>query len=232
MNAKKENYSHSVKTILLGDSGTGKSTLFQRLQVNRKWVSNLRPTIGVEFIRQIISVSNESLGLQIWDLAGSERYRRISESFFRANDATLLVYDITNEKSFINLQDWLKSHGSYGDPDARIFVIGNKCELEDDRQVSYEDGRLFAEKNSFLFFEVSAKTLENVDYLLKFIGQELLGKFIEKKAKGTEKNYKDAIVIDSKKEDLEVNLNNNAKNISSTKNSTKEDDSKSRCNVW
>jgi len=235
MNVNTANTNHSVKIILLGDSGTGKSTLFQRLQVNRKWVGDLRPTIGMEMIRQTLTVSNERMGLQIWDFASTERLRRVSEKLYRGNDAALIVYDITNKNSFTNLQDWLKRYASYGEPDATIILLGNKCELEENRQVSYEEGRLFAEKNGFVFLEVSAKTLENVDYLLRVIGQELLGRFIEIKEKGAGKNYEDIIVSisGSKDEDpkINVNVNNNPEKMSSNE-SPKKNDNRNGCNIW
>jgi len=150
-----------LKFIIIGDSSIGKSNILLRFTDNR-FQSSHDSTIGVEFATKIISRQNTVYKLQIWDTAGQETFRSITRSYYRGTIGCLMVYDITNRESFESLEYWMSDFRKYCDPNTVIVLIGNKADLIDKRQVSYDEGKEFAEKHGFSFFETSAKTGINI----------------------------------------------------------------------
>jgi len=166
------------KIILIGDERTGKSNLFERLGEYGKWDSAIPPTIGVNFLKRTIKISDWPMILQIWDIAADKRMEAVWRACFRKTYAVFLVYDITNKKSFLRIEDWLSKFREVDDLVAQIVLVGNKCDLEDQREVSYEEARLLAEERCWKFVEVSAKTLENVNHLARLIATDLFNRYI------------------------------------------------------
>lgn len=157
----KQMYHYILKFIIIGDSSIGKSNILLRFTDNR-FQSSHDSTIGVEFATKIISRQNTVYKLQIWDTAGQETFRSITRSYYRGTIGCLMVYDITNRESFESLEYWMSDFRKYCDPNTVIILIGNKADLIDKRQVSYDEGKEFAEKHGFSFFETSAKTGINI----------------------------------------------------------------------
>jgi len=120
-------------------------------------------TIGVEFGARMININGKQIKLQIWDTAGQESFRSITRSYYRGAAGALLVYDITRRDSFNHLTRWLEEVRQNGNPLMTIMLIGNKCDLENRRQVSTEEGERFAKENGLIFMETSAKTAFNVE---------------------------------------------------------------------
>ena len=156
-------YSYVFKYIIVGDSSVGKSCLLLQFTDQRfKAAHDL--TIGVEFGSRTIQVDNSNtVKLQIWDTAGQESFRSITRSYYRGAICALLVYDITRKYTFQNLVRWLEEMLEHAYSRMTIILVGNKKDLESEREVSYEEGAEFAKKNKLIFFETSAKTSENVD---------------------------------------------------------------------
>jgi len=169
----------NFKVILIGDQRTGKSNLFERLEEYGEWNCTITPTIGVTFLKRAIKISNKSINLQLWDISGSSRFHLVRSACYRKAYAVCVVYDITNKKSFLRVEDWLSNFREFDEFGAQIVLVGNKCDLEDERQVSYEEAREFAEKKNYKFVEVSAKALENVNYLARLIAIDLAAKYLE-----------------------------------------------------
>ena len=115
-------------------------------------------TIGVEFGTRIIEVSGQKIKLQIWDTAGQERFRAVTRSYYRGAAGALMVYDITRRSTYNHLSSWLTDARSLTHPNTVIYLIGNKGDLEAQRDVSYEEAKQFADENGLLFLEASAKT--------------------------------------------------------------------------
>lgn len=115
-------------------------------------------TIGVEFGTRIIEVSGQKIKLQIWDTAGQERFRAVTRSYYRGAAGALMVYDITRRSTYNHLSSWLTDTRNLTNPSTVIFLIGNKCDLEGQRDVTYEEASKFAEENGLMFVEASAKT--------------------------------------------------------------------------
>ena len=132
------------KVVLVGDSGVGKSNILSRYLTD-EFTLDSKSTVGVEFGAKKIKVNNLTVKAQIWDTAGQERYKSITNAYYKGAKGALLVYDISNRESFNNTTKWISELKLNGDKDITIILIGNKCDLEQSRQVSIEEGNLQAE---------------------------------------------------------------------------------------
>lgn len=124
---------------------------------------NLPHTLGVEFGAKVIDINNNHVKLQVWDTAGQERFRSVTRSYYRGSAGALLVYDVTRRETFIHLTNWLTDCRNQTTPNTVILMIGNKCDLNDQRQVSSEEAKEFAQENNLLYMETSAKMGTNVE---------------------------------------------------------------------
>uniref|UniRef100_A0A8C7TV59 Ras-related protein Rab-14 n=1 Tax=Oncorhynchus mykiss TaxID=8022 RepID=A0A8C7TV59_ONCMY len=162
-------------TTAKGDMGVGKSCLLHQF-TEKKFMADCPHTIGVEFGTRIIEVSGQKIKLQIWDTAGQERFRAVTRSYYRGAAGALMVYDITRltnshsslcvfhrRSTYNHLSSWLTDARNLTNPNTVIILIGNKADLEAQRDVTYEEAKQFAEENGLLFLEASAKTGENVE---------------------------------------------------------------------
>ena len=155
------NPDYSFKIIVIGDSSVGKSCLTLR-GTKDKYKDFYTPTIGFEFLALNIKINNKIIRLQIWDTCGQEIYRSLIESFYRNSSLAMLVYAVDNQQSFENLENWLDEIKCQTHPNLKIFLIGNKIDLEDSRIISKEKGEhFFSSYNLDYFIETSAKTGEN-----------------------------------------------------------------------
>jgi len=156
------NYSYIFKFIIIGDMGVGKSCLLQQF-TEKKFMSDCPHTIGVEFGTRIIEVQGQKIKLQVWDTAGQERFRAVTRSYYRGAAGALLVYDVTRRSTYNHLSSWLTDARNLTNPNTVIFLIGNKSDLEAQRDVSFEEARAFADENGLHFVETSAKTASGVE---------------------------------------------------------------------
>ena len=156
-----DKFDYLIKYVIVGDSAVGKSNLLLRF-TQGSFNSAYQLTIGVEFGSGRIVVGNEIFRVQIWDTAGQENFRSITRSYYKNSACALLVYDISKKESFESIQSWIDDCKSAAPETVLMVLVGNKSDLTDERKVSEEEGREFAEKNGLLFFETSAKTGENV----------------------------------------------------------------------
>ena len=159
-------YDLSFKMIVIGDSGVGKSCLTTKA-VKNTFEEFYQATIGFEFLTFNLKMNETVVKLQIWDTCGQEVYRSLISNFYRNSSLAVLLYAIDNRESFINAENWLKELKGQASPDVKIMIVGNKCDLEDERKVSFDEGKEFKEKNHLDFFmETSAKTGFNVKNFL------------------------------------------------------------------
>ncbi|KJE92104.1 Ras-like protein Rab-14 [Capsaspora owczarzaki ATCC 30864] len=156
------NYSYIFKYIIIGDMGVGKSCLLHQF-TEKKFLPDCPHTIGVEFGTRIIEVNGQKIKLQIWDTAGQERFRAVTRSYYRGAAGALMVYDVTRRSTYNHLSSWLTDARNLTNPNTTIFLIGNKSDLESQRDVTYEEAKKFADDNGLTFLEASAKTGANVE---------------------------------------------------------------------
>ena len=166
------NYSYLLKYIIIGDPSVGKSNLLMKF-ANNKFTEEYEATIGVEFGVKNITLDNQIFRIQIWDTAGQENFRSITRAYYKNCVCAMVVYDITNKKSFDNVQNWIKDVITNSPKTVLIILIGNKIDLIDKRQVSFDDGQEFAINQGIIFMETSAKTGDGVEEIFKKSAQEI-----------------------------------------------------------
>ena len=157
-----EEYDYIFKVLLIGNSDVGKSSLILRY-VDQIWNDVFVPTIGVDFKVKSLQIDNKRVKMQIWDTAGQERFRNVISSYFKGAHGILLIYDITARDSFKELENWLGEVERNATPQVLKILIGNKCDLEEKRQITKDEGEAFAIRNGMQFIETSAKINTNVN---------------------------------------------------------------------
>ncbi|KAI7743133.1 hypothetical protein M8C21_010031 [Ambrosia artemisiifolia] len=150
------------KIVLIGDSAVGKSQLLARFSRN-EFSLDSKATIGVEFQTKTLVIDHKNVKAQIWDTAGQERYRAVTSAYYRGAVGAMLVYDISKRQSFDHIARWLEELRGHADNNIVIMLIGNKSDLDSQREVSTEDAKEFAEREGLFFMETSALEATNVE---------------------------------------------------------------------
>ncbi|EEB05417.1 GTPase Ypt2 [Schizosaccharomyces japonicus yFS275] len=167
-----KSYDYLIKLLLIGDSGVGKSCLLLRFSED-SFTPSFITTIGIDFKIRTIELDGKRIKLQIWDTAGQERFRTITTAYYRGAMGILLLYDVTDEKSFENIRTWFSNVEQHASENVFKILIGNKCDCEEQRQVTYEQGQALAEELGIKFLEASAKTNVNVDEAFFTLAREI-----------------------------------------------------------
>ncbi len=159
-------YDLNFKIIFIGDSGVGKSCLTSKA-VKNNFEEYYQATVGFEFLTFNMKIDKTVVKLQIWDTCGQEIYKSLISNFYRNSSLAIIVYSIDSKESFEHAEAWLNELKNQANPDVRIFLVGNKADLEELRQVSKEEGIKYKnEKNLDVFMETSAKTGYNARNVL------------------------------------------------------------------
>ncbi|CAG0882329.1 unnamed protein product [Cyprideis torosa] len=159
--AADQNFDYMFKLLIIGNSSVGKTSFLFRY-ADDSFTSAFVSTVGIDFKVKTVFRNDKRVKLQIWDTAGQERYRTITTAYYRGAMGFILMYDITNEESFNSVQDWVTQIKTYSWDNAQVILVGNKCELEDERVVSRERGAQLAAQLGVEFYETSAKENINV----------------------------------------------------------------------
>ncbi|PPS19874.1 hypothetical protein GOBAR_AA00693 [Gossypium barbadense] len=160
------------KIVLRGESAVGKSNLLSRFARN-EFDNNSKATIGVEFQTQVVEIHGKEIKAQIWDTAGQERFRAVTSAYYRGAVGALIVYDITRRSSFDSIKRWLDELSTHCDTAVARMVVGNKCDLENIRDVSVEEGKSLAEEEDLFFMETSALESTNVQTAFEVVIREI-----------------------------------------------------------
>uniref|UniRef100_A0A3Q1BYC5 small monomeric GTPase n=1 Tax=Amphiprion ocellaris TaxID=80972 RepID=A0A3Q1BYC5_AMPOC len=147
------------KLVLLGESAVGKSSLVLRF-VKGQFHEYQESTIGAAFLTQTVCLDDTTVKFEIWDTAGQERYHSLAPMYYRGAQAAIVVYDITNTSCDHN---WVKELQRQASPNIVIALAGNKADLANKRAVDFQEAQTYADDNSLLFMETSAKTAMNVN---------------------------------------------------------------------
>ena len=160
--SKKKEKINKINIITLGNSSVGKSSLIQRY-VDEIFKDTLA-TIGFNSKSKTKILSNgEKLKICFYDTSGQEKYNSLSFNYIKNSDGILLMYDITKKESFLKIKDWIKNILEHKDEDFPILLLGNKCDLEEEREVTKEEGEQLAKELKLIFFETSSKEDINIE---------------------------------------------------------------------
>jgi small GTP-binding protein len=151
----------TLKYIVIGSSGVGKTSILMRFD-SEVFREDVQPTIGVDFFVATVNVGGSPFKLHLWDTAGQERFRSISKSYFRSAMGVLIVFDLTDRKSFDDMTQWLTDVHNLCDPNVAVTLFGNKRDLEDSRAVSRSEAASFASLHQLKYFETSALLGDNI----------------------------------------------------------------------
>ena len=167
-----------IKILTLGDTLVGKSSIVLRYSEN-KFTSSILSTIGVDSKRKIVKVKGETVKVSIWDTAGQEKYQNIAKQYYFGANGVLLIYDITNEKSFKKIDFWYNDLKDNVNIDEMfVCLIGNKKDLESKRVITKEKAEEYAKELNIPYYEVSAKSGEGIKQLFLGVIEKVMDKII------------------------------------------------------
>lgn len=170
-------YDLQIKLLMIGDSGVGKTCLLLRY-ANDSFSPTFITTIGIDFKIKNIDIDGKRVKLQIWDTAGQERFRTITTSYFRGAQGIVLVYDVTDRRSFESIRNWISQIQQHADVHVNKILVGNKCDMLDEKVVSSEEGQKLAKEFEMEFWEASAKNDVNVEQSFLSIAQSVKDRLV------------------------------------------------------
>jgi small GTP-binding protein len=187
-----------IPLMLLGDGQVGKTSLSLNLTKNT-FDDSLLTTVGKESYIYQANLHGHNVKMKIWDTAGQERFKSMSVGVIKMVDGLILVYSIANKETFKNLDTWMNSVKNIADLSSKpVIILGNKCDLNENRQVTYEEGENYAKNLGYHFYETSAKTGENVKEAFDDIFEQLY-KIYEEEIEGNKEFKKsETISLNSK----------------------------------
>ncbi|KAM6564816.1 hypothetical protein CsatB_024814 [Cannabis sativa] len=170
--AEEQGEEYLFKIVLIGDSAVGKSNLLSRFATNQ-FDPTSKATIGVEFQTQVVDIDGKEIKAQIWDTAGQERFRAVTSAYYRGAVGALVVYDITRKSTFESVKRWLDELTTHCDTTVARMLVGNKCDLENLRDVSVDEAKSFAEEEGLFFMETSALESTNVQQAFETVIKDI-----------------------------------------------------------
>merc|ERR1712137_736183 len=183
-------YDYLIKLLLIGDSGVGKSCLLLRFS-DDSFTPSFITTIGIDFKIRTIELDGRRIKLQIWGTAGQERFRTITTAYYRGAMGILLVYDVTDEKSFGNIRNWIRNIEQHASDNVNKILVGNKADMDESkRAVPTSKGQALADEYGIKFFETSAKTNLNVEEVFFSIARDIKQRLSETDTKPEDRTIK------------------------------------------
>ena len=179
------NYDDKCQLLIIGDSMVGKTSILSKYS-SKTFNENYLATVGLDFFTKDEIINDKMIRIKIWDTAGQERYKALTRCFFQKAQGVIIVFDVTNQKTFSDLQYWIESMNShlYDDIDSiPVIIIGNKIDLPK-RIVTKEIAEQYAKEKNFNYYENSAKTGEGIDNAIKELARKVINN-------GGKKNGKD-----------------------------------------
>ena len=170
-------YDYLFKILLIGNSGVGKSSLLLRF-ADDTFTDNFMPTIGVDFKIRTLEVDGRTIKLQIWDTAGQERFKTITSSYYKGAHGIIVVYDITDKESFKNIDNWMNEVEKHASDNVSRILVGNKCDMDESRQVTTDEGKELADQYNIRFMETSAKESANVEEAFTLMTKEIKSRVV------------------------------------------------------
>lgn len=175
-------YDYLIKLLLIGDSGVGKSAILMRF-ADDSFTQSFITTIGIDFKIRTITLDGKRIKLQIWDTAGQERFKTITTAYYRGAMGILLVYDVTNESTFSNINQWMMAIRQHASDAVNKVLLGNKADssgpLVAKRTVPTAKGQALADQHGIRFFETSAKNSINVEEAFATITRDIKKRLLD-----------------------------------------------------
>ncbi|XP_054609640.1 EF-hand calcium-binding domain-containing protein 4B isoform X6 [Dunckerocampus dactyliophorus] len=165
--------SRLFKVVLVGNSSVGKTSLLRSF-CEGHFHPSTPATVGIDFSVKTLTLNNMQVAMQLWDTAGQERYRSITKQFFRKADGVVVMYDVTLEESFKAVRPWLANVKDAAGEGVQILLLGNKMDMDGDREVSFKEAEQLAQEKKVMFYEVSAYTSKNVTESLTHLARVLM----------------------------------------------------------
>ena len=151
------------KVLLLGDTTVGK-TCFLMKYTDKTFQDVHISTIGLDYrLKSMVLKNGKNIKLQIWDTAGQDRFRAITKNYYKGANGIILIYDVTNPKTYDNVKNWVTQIREEASPNVVVYLCGNKIDMKEERQVKEEDGKIMAEEFGFPFNETSARDGININ---------------------------------------------------------------------
>ncbi|XP_067110383.1 ras-related protein Rab-19-like isoform X2 [Osmerus mordax] len=169
-----DSFDFLFKIILIGDSNVGKTCVVQSFK-SGSFSAKQQNTIGVDFTVRTLDI--EGKRVKVWDTAGQERFRTITQSYYRSAHGAMIAYDITRRGTFDSVPHWIREVELYGAANVLLVLIGNKCDMEEQREVPFEESCSLAEERGILAaLETSAKEAQYVEEAFLMMARELLAR--------------------------------------------------------
>lgn len=167
-------FDYTIKLLLLGDSGVGKTSIMHRY-ADQKFSPSLLSTAGVDYKTKYLKVNGKTVKCQIWDTAGQQRFHIITQTYYRGAHGIILVYDASDpsESSFSNVRYWMKSIKDHSSPSTQKILLGNKIDVPH-KQIDSARGKATAEEYGIGFWETSAKDGTNVSKAFNAIAKDIV----------------------------------------------------------
>ena len=191
-----QNYDEKIKIMLIGQVNVGKTSLIRRYTKNT-FGGTFLTTVGIDFQEKVVNIDKKSIQIQIWNTAGEERFRNIAKNYFNSSDGFLIVYDITDKNALEKLKFWYEQIQLNAPKNIKYVLVGNKCDLEEQREVSKDEGINYSKEFKCKFYETSAKEGINVNEIFQCLIND-----IYKDAKNNENRNKIASQVLKKQKTL------------------------------
>jgi len=187
------------KLVFLGDIYVGKTSIINRFMYDT-FDTNYQATIGIDFLSKTMYLEDRTVRLQLWDTAGQERFRSLIPNYIRDSSVAIIVFDVTNKQTFVNVDKWIEDVRAERGSDALVIIVGNKVDKVEERSVTFEEGSKKARELDAEYIESSAKTGDNIKQLFTTVAGAL------PQANSTPQKNPDVV-------DIRIGQNNNHRNV-------------------
>ena len=184
------------KIVFVGDCSVGKTAIINQY-IYSSSSSDYKPTIAIDFFSRTVDVNGQPVRLLIWDTAGQEKFHSLIPSYLHNSSIAILVFDITSRSSFDNIKKWHQTVLDASDP--ALFLVGNKIDLEDQREVSYTEAKQFSESIKAKYVETSARTPMNIDLLFDEVARVPVAQIVNEGSQLEEKKQTITVTVDLNK---------------------------------
>ncbi|EAR87481.1 Rab-family small GTPase (macronuclear) [Tetrahymena thermophila SB210] len=164
-----------AKVLVIGEAKVGKTSILTRY-TEGSFQESMIPTLGIDYRFKKLFVKGQEIKLQIWDTAGQERFRAITQNFYKGAMGIILVFDLTDPKTFKTLSNWIENIKQYSGSEACRILLGNKCDISQN-QIPKQDIQNLANQNKIQYFETSAKSNEGIQQAFQQIADDIANKF-------------------------------------------------------